>query len=222
MPALARGSENWIVKDTIQDTMTLASILTLFEGIEQSENFEGETVKVNNNNKVAKKSGKSGQKSGNGGTKYCMLHGENTSHNSDQCRILQAQAKRLKTTGGGGGSGKGSYGNKTWSRKANDAQKKAMKEINAFAKATYKKHFEANAVQEQDEDSNKRPYSESESSESEEEGEVHMMEEQMFNLDIASSGSVTGRIPKKKKKVGKSKKTGKPNKADDITDEIDV
>ena len=172
------------------DQMSLAEVISLFEGIEQSENFDGNgnhNKSNNNNNKSSKKGGKPGQKSSGGGGKHCMLHGD-CGHTTEECRTMQSQAKRLKSGGGGSGSGNSgnkSYGNKTWSRNADDAKKKALKEINAFAKAAYAKHFEANAVQSEDEDSNKRGRSDDES-----EADMNMVEEHMFDMDITDEQSV--------------------------------
>ena len=72
-----------------------------------------------------------------------MLHG-NCSHSTNECNTLKEQAKKLKT--GSSGSNK-KFGNKTWTRKANDSTSSNKKELAAFiSKAVAKGVKEINSI----------------------------------------------------------------------------
>jgi len=70
--------------------------------------------------------------SGDDGSKYCMLHGNNNTHNTSECKTLMAQAKKLKGNNGANQKGKG--GNKSWKNKAKDETNDSKKELAALIK----------------------------------------------------------------------------------------
>jgi len=86
-----------------------SEVLAFMERIDiSSEHFDG-------NKKVAKVTqGKGKKKSsynkGNSdadGSKHCMLHGNNNTHDALECKTLMAQAKKLKSNNGANKKGKG-------------------------------------------------------------------------------------------------------------------
>ena len=91
---------------------------------------------------------------------------------------LQSQAKPLKderSPDRQGSSDKKPYGNKTWSRKAEDNKQNSKKELNAIVKKAIAKGVrkELNSIQ------TKRK---SDDSSSDEEGEINMLENMDFSL----------------------------------------
>jgi hypothetical protein len=108
--------------------------------------------------------------------KFCMIHGHGT-HSSDDCKTLQALAKKQKTSFQD--SSKGTFSNKTWSRKAEEASSKSKKELAAFinkqvAKGVAKKTRELAAMDK------KRKASDSDA----EDGEVELDLEQFNYSDM--------------------------------------
>ena len=98
-------------------------VVTFMEQIEASELFE-------NNSKPPAKSPKTGKSNSpnNGkssGQKNCLIHGH-CGHSSDECKVLQAKAKEVKS---GPGNNKGK-----WSEKAKAYKKKGEQEANSFFK----------------------------------------------------------------------------------------
>jgi len=77
-----------------------------------------------------------------------MLHGSNNTHNTSECKTLQAQAKKLK--GNNGGSNKnGKSHNKSWKNKAKDKTDDSTKELAALVKKATQliKQQELNAIE---------------------------------------------------------------------------
>lgn len=108
---------------------------------ERLEVAEAVTGKPNGNGKASKDQKKSGSSKGkSSGKKYCHLHGEG-SHDSNECKVLQAQAKKLKASEGGKSDGK--FKNKSWTRKADEQRNKSKKELQAFMKKAVKKELNA-------------------------------------------------------------------------------
>jgi hypothetical protein len=160
---------------------TPMEVVNFLEQIETSEDFDSDKQKQvvpNNNNKNKGKPQKQGSNNnnanGNGG-KYCMLHGKGN-HSTEECRNMQAQAKRMKTNGGeaksttGGGSK-----NKTWSRKSENNKSVTKKEINSLVKKAAKKaaQKEINAL------NKKRKSDDSDSEE-----EMNNIEEGIVDIDL--------------------------------------
>lgn len=115
-------------------TSTLAEVVDFMERIEQSEDFDGQ--RVDNGQKTSANSSNNKKKKSNhtnSGSKTCLIHGTGT-HSSNECKVLQALAKDSKKDGTSGGKAKGKFGNKSWSRKADDAKGAAKKDLAAFIK----------------------------------------------------------------------------------------
>ena len=105
---------------------------------EQANEHEAadDTKTVSASNKSNKKSrkDKGGSKSSSG-LKFCHYHGENPTHDSNNCRTLKKMAESTK-------SGKSSGGkNKTWNRKAQENQDKTKKDLAAFIQKTIRKEL---------------------------------------------------------------------------------
>ena len=117
-------------------TKSVLEVVNFLEQIETAE--EGDFQKVdhgqksgsNNNNDKKKKNSSSSNKG-----KYCLLHGKG-GHSTEECHHMKDQAKKMKNSSSSGE--KKSYGNKTWSRKANDATNSSKKELAAFIKKSIK------------------------------------------------------------------------------------
>ena len=122
---------------------TVDDIVSFMEQVEATEDHVNSPDKQVVTNKDKKKASTSSKSNGKGAKKFCILHGHG--HATDECDQLNAEAKRLK---GGDLPEKpkeltqGSFafsGNKSWSRKAQDAKKKAKKDLAAFIQAEVKK-----------------------------------------------------------------------------------
>jgi len=111
---------------------TVTQVVEFMERIEMSEDFDGDmkvaaaTKKGNNKNKSNKGN------LGADGSKHCMLHGNNNTHDTSECETLMAQAKKLK--GNNGANQKGKSGNKSWKNKAKDETNDSKKELATLIK----------------------------------------------------------------------------------------
>jgi len=98
-----------------------------------SEDFDGNrkvaavTKKGNNKTKAHNKG-----TSGADGSKHCMLHGNNNTNDTSECKTLMAQAKKLKGHNGANQKGKGD--NKSWKKKAKDETNNLKKELATLIK----------------------------------------------------------------------------------------
>jgi hypothetical protein len=90
--------------------------------------------KSNKSSKKAKRSNKS-TNSGDGGEYYCLKHGKNSTHATDDCLVL----KRLANKGSGNTNTKSK--NKTWKRDADKSTSESKKEVAAFLKKAVKKEL---------------------------------------------------------------------------------
>ena len=110
-------------------------VVDFMERIENAEEHDHDkkTVKVaakndkkrngnNNNNK--------NDSNGTKGSKYCMLHGNNNTHDTTECKSLQAHAKKLKDEKGSNGKSK----NKSWQNKSKQGTDDSKKELAALTK----------------------------------------------------------------------------------------
>ena len=116
----------------------VASAVDFLEQIETAEDFKG-TSKPSNDHKSSgkQKPSKKGNDTRQSG-KYCLIHGRG-SHSSDECKKLQADAKRHKSSNDfSDGKSNGKFGNKSWSRKGSDENNKSKKELAAFVKKAIK------------------------------------------------------------------------------------
>ena len=123
---------------------TPSEIVEFMERIESTEDFDAGRAqsKIQSKGKKSSGNGKSKSSGGASGTKYCLIHGTGN-HSSDDCHKLQAEAKRLKSGNQKPSGNQGGYGNKTWSKKANDDRKKNQQELNALVKKNVKKELNA-------------------------------------------------------------------------------
>ena len=115
-------------------------VIDFMEAIESSEDFDGTKVetkkKTDSKKKASKDVAKTDNKDSNGSSKNrCMLHG--WGHSTEDCKVLQAEAKRLKSNNDSDKKDNNSFSksnNKTWSRKAQEAKKKTSSDLAAFIK----------------------------------------------------------------------------------------
>jgi len=127
---------------------TVTEVVEFVESIEMSEDFDGNrkvaaVTKKGNNKMKAHHKGSSGAD----GSKHCMLHGNNNTHDTLECKTLMAQAKKLKGINGANQKGKG--GNKSWKNKAKDETNDLKKELAALIKKATEaiKQGELNAIE---------------------------------------------------------------------------
>jgi len=79
-----------------------------------------------------------------------MLHGNNNTHDTSECKTLMAQAKKLKgNNGANNNNNKGKGGNKSWKNKAKDKADDSKKELAALIKKVTEviKKSELNAIE---------------------------------------------------------------------------
>ena len=111
---------------------TPIQVVDFQERIEQSEDFDGQVVdrSQKSNSSSHSKGKKKARTNDSHGSKFCLKHGK-CGHTSDECTVLKRLAEGSDK---GSSSGNGKYGNKTWSRKADEAKKSSKKELAAFVK----------------------------------------------------------------------------------------
>ncbi len=153
------------------DVMSPGAFVKALENIETAE----ENLPDDN---AAKGNGKSKKlaKTGNGGgQKYCALHGKG-SHTTDECKSMQAQVKKMKSSNYKSDGNKKPYGNKTWTKKAEDSKYKSKKELNAMTKKLKKLTKEVNSLT-----ADKKRKADDSSSD---EAELHAIEQELNALDM--------------------------------------
>ena len=127
---------------------TPMEVVAFMERIEASEEFDSDkkTTKVAASNKGKKKANDS---NGSKGSHHCMLHGNNNTHDTSECKTLQAQAKKLKGNNGGSNKNGKSNNNKSWKNKAKDDTDDSKKELAALVKKATQliKQQELNAIE---------------------------------------------------------------------------
>jgi hypothetical protein len=119
--------------------MTIGDIVDFLEGIEMSETHDKSATKVeakNGNNKKSTKNGDSKKDYGSKKEKYCLIHGKNNTHSSDECKTLQAQVKKSKGDNDNKSKDYKSKGN--WKDKSNNSTNNSKKELAAFVKSNAK------------------------------------------------------------------------------------
>ena len=154
----------------------IGEVVAFMERIEETEVTSVRDKKPssnsNGNKKPAAKDWKTKDWKAQGkGEKYCSLHGKG-SHTTEECKTIQN--KRFKNDRDGNpGYQKKAYGNKTWTKSADEGKSNSKKELNAIVKKAIAKGVrkELNAIQA------KRKTDDS----SDEEGEFNMLE-QAFDL----------------------------------------
>ena len=129
---------------------TPADVVDFMERIEMSEDFDSDkktTTFAQGKGKGKKKASYAKGSSDAEGSKHCMLHGNNNTHDTSECKTLMAQAKKLKSNNGANQKGKG--GNKSWKNKAKDETNDSKKELAALIKKATEviKKGELNAIE---------------------------------------------------------------------------
>ena len=154
----------------------LTAVIDLMEHVKLNKDLDTDK----NTKQVSKKEGK--EKSGKKSTKpsgkqnlYCMIHGHNNSHQTEDCYQLQKEAKRLKSESNGNKSS-GKFKNKTWSCKAKEAKQASKNDLASFIKKEVKKGVKKDLKAL----SKKRK---SKESDSKEDGELHMFDLKDFNYE---------------------------------------
>jgi len=82
------------------------------------------------------------------GLHHCMLHGNNNTHDTSECKTLQAQAKKLKGNNGGSNQNGKSH-NKSWKNKAKGETDDSKIELATLVKKATQliKQQELNAIE---------------------------------------------------------------------------
>jgi len=128
-------------------THTPNEVVAFMERIEMSEDFDGDkkVAKVNPTKGKKKTNNYNNNSSGTNedGSKYCMLHGKNNTHNTDECKTLKADVKKRK-----GNDSNGSK-NKTWKNSKDNSADASKKELAALTKKIEKlsKKVDLNALE---------------------------------------------------------------------------
>lgn len=123
--------------DPMGTHVTAATVVDFMENIESVEASTFKDVKDNKSSKDKKKT--SSSSSASTGKKkakyYCKHHGPNSSHDTKDCLVLNGGDK----DGQKSSSNKKPYGNKSWKRKAEEANATDKKDLAAFVKEQVKK-----------------------------------------------------------------------------------
>ena len=115
-------------------THTAQQVIDFMERIEMTEDFDSDKKTATVTKKNGKKNTNSTNQSAEGGSKYCMMHGKNTTHDTSECKTLKAQIKKIKGDGDTPAKkGKGGK-NKTWKNKSEKGTAESKKELAALTK----------------------------------------------------------------------------------------
>ena len=121
---------------------TSMAVLEFCERMEASEEVfqpTNKNGKASGNDKGSSKKKSSGGHHKSGGQYYCLHHGKNTSHDTNDCQTLKNPSKKMKS----GDDNKGKHANKTWSRKAEQSKEKSKKELAALMRKTVRDELNA-------------------------------------------------------------------------------
>ena len=116
----------------------LFEVVDFMENIESTEGGNFVTPEKPKGKKDSKKPSSSSPNAKKKAPYYCKHHGPNSSHNTEDCLVLKNQ-KSSGGSSGGSSDKKKPYGNKTWSRKAQEANAASKKELAAFVSKAVKK-----------------------------------------------------------------------------------
>lgn len=117
-------------QDFDPDTKNLMDVVAFCERMEESDDFTP-VQSTKKTSSIPKKTRKGGDP-----THYCLIHGNNMSHSSDNCHMLKELAKSKSKTGDRKPEARSNYSNKTWSRKAEENKNKAKGELKAIDEAS--------------------------------------------------------------------------------------
>ena len=131
--------------------MSYFELVATLENYESAEtDFDATTKSQNSNGNKKKSIAKKGKPQGNKpkgedepGSKYCIRHGWNNTHTTDECAVLKKLAEADKAAKGGNKSK-----NKTWKRtnedtKSTPSKDQTKKEIQSFIKEAFKAELKA-------------------------------------------------------------------------------
>ncbi|MCA1807591.1 MAG: hypothetical protein LC687_07070, partial [Actinobacteria bacterium] len=124
---------------------SLTAVIHFCERMEAAEDFEpGREAQKTNTSKTNAKKAKSDkkEKSSEGGAKYCLLHGDNYSHDTNECTVLKKQADKLRRNHHDENK-KPAHNNKTWKRNADQKTSASKKELAAFVRKQARKELYA-------------------------------------------------------------------------------
>ena len=109
-----------------------------FDATAKSGNSNGKGKKPNGNAKKGKGQASKPKAEGDPGNKYCIRHGWNNTHTTEECKTLKKLADADKAKAGGSK-------NKTWKRPKDDSTSKddTKKEVQAFVKEAFKAELKA-------------------------------------------------------------------------------
>jgi hypothetical protein len=139
-------------QDFDPDDKSLIKVVQFCKRMEEAEDFHRD--KDNKKNTKKPKANKKEKSSLSEGPKHCLLHGDNYTHNTDECHVLKKQAKSLRHWDDD--NRKPPYKNKSWKQDVEQGtssskkelaafvQKQACKELHAFAKKRKALSFEDN------------------------------------------------------------------------------
>ena len=115
--------------------LTPNQLISKLESIEASEDFDPTSKTVTKKKVTNTKSSNTSKKS----DFYCLLHGKNHTHDTDDCTKLKTEAKRLKGDKSKSTTKTNNHNKSSWKKKATDASDKAKSEITALVKSSVKK-----------------------------------------------------------------------------------
>jgi hypothetical protein len=131
-------------QDFDPDTKTLIEVIQFCERMEEAEDFQpGRDAKKNHSNKKAKGEKKHEKSAPSAtGPKYCLLHGDNHTHVTDECHVLKKQAGALRRRNDDDDDRKPPY-KKSWKRDADKGTNSSKKELAAFVRKQARKELNA-------------------------------------------------------------------------------
>ena len=115
---------------------TIPEVVDFMENIEAADEHSRQSETVQKKKNPSSNNGKKDKNKSNGKRKpthFCKEHGPNFSHSTEECRTLAYKK------GDSSEKKKKSYPNKTWVRKANEANSTSKKELAAFVQKEVKK-----------------------------------------------------------------------------------
>jgi hypothetical protein len=165
---------------------TLAEVVDFCERMEAAEDFEParDGQKTSHKSKSDKKKdySKQGKSDSKSSDKYCLLHGNNTSHTTDECHVLKKQAQSLRKTTERDGDQKPAFNNKTWKRDASKSATTSKKELATFVRKQARKELYA-FTKMSDDDDDKKSTASLNNIESKEDGEINLLAFNFQDMD---------------------------------------
>jgi hypothetical protein len=152
----------------------LFEVVDFMENIESVEETPFEKVKSSNKEKDSKKKDSKGNKKKP--AFYCKEHGPNNTHDTKDCKVLAN-----KSTGSNNDKKK-SFGNKTWTRKAEDSTSYTKKELAVLVQKAAKKEIKKHA-KDLNSVSKKRKSSDSSESDDDDDKECFLLDTITKDLD---------------------------------------